>query len=366
VNDYLEQVERILADAHGESDSDVALLEEAARLADRHGDVPLGLEVRLQLINAANFSGKHELVLVAFTWCLAQLDRDEQLRIDWERNVLWYYKWVINSLSEYSQVSRQQLERSFADMEDRYKRAGFGMGAIYNCKAYTSIRLGDMDAHREARALWRKSPNDEISDCRACQTDVAVAYDLEVGELEKAVKTAHPIIMGRQQCAEIPCLTHGRLLLPLLKLGSADLAEQLHRATLKQALSTREFIATAGHHCAYLALTGKLPRALKVFETGMAGTMTMKRPWDRMIFLQRAEVLFEILAQSQDKPMKIKVPKSVPFYREDQTYSPSMVARALNEMGSGLAADFDRRNGNNYMQQRHQRFREMVAAISAK
>jgi hypothetical protein len=64
--------------------------------------------------------------------------------------------------------------------------------------------------------------------------------------------------------------------------------------------------------------------------------------------------------------MKIKVPKSAPFYREDQTYSPSMVARALNEMGSGLAADFDRRNGNNYMQQRHQRFREMVAAISAK
>src|SRR5258708_5120755 len=151
MKDYQTQVRRIFSEAKGNSDSDVALLE-------------------------------------AFAWCLAQLDRDEQARLRSERRLLWFYKWVINSLSEFSQVSRQQIERSFADMADRYKRAGYGLGAIHHCRAYTSIRLGDMQAHREARAFWRQAPRDGISDCTACLTDGAVGEELGACDLEGAGK----------------------------------------------------------------------------------------------------------------------------------------------------------------------------------
>jgi hypothetical protein len=363
VSEYQKEVQRLLRSATGKSDSDVALLEEAARLADSHGDVPLGLQVRIRMISSANFSGNHELVLVAFTWCLSQLDRDESLRARHQWNVLWYYKWVINSLSKYAQVSRQQLEQSFADMSNRYKQAGFGLSAIYDCRAYAMIRMGDLDAHREARALWMKTPRDGLSDCNACQTDTAASFDLEVGEFEKAVATAEPIIKGRQRCAEVPCRTFGRLLLPLLKLGQLDLAESLQPRVIRQTLSSRDFLSLAGEHAAYLAISGKFAKAIPIFETGMSWVMIVRRAWDRMLFLQGAVVLFERLATQGDEAIKVKIPASAPFYREDDTYKPSFLAQELEGMRASVAGELDRRNGNNFMAQRYLRYRELVKDI---
>lgn len=362
-DDYQVEVNRLIATAGGKSDGDVALLDEAARLADTHGDVPLGIKVRLKLMEAANGAGNQEVVLVAFTWSLAQIDRDEDVRAKFERRVLWYYKWAIQSLSEYAQVSRRQIESSFADMADRYTRAGHGMGAVHKCKACTSIRLGDVDAHRDARERWTRAPRDGISDCAACQTHAGVEFDIEFGDLDAAVRRADPIIRGRQSCIGVPTSTFGPMLLPLVARGDVDLAEQFHRRTIRPVLASREFTATIGDHCAYLAVRGRFTKAIQAFETGMSWVMELRRTWDRMLFLQNAVVVFERLAAARDEPLRLKVPESAPFYRDDHTYEPAAVAEALRRMHAERAAELDQRNGNAYMQQRHQRFRELVASL---
>jgi hypothetical protein len=363
VSDYVQEVSRIAKEAKGTSDTDVVLLEEATRLADLHGDVPLGLKVRLRLIQAAERTGNYEQVLVAFSWCLAQIDRDEALRIAMQRRVLWYYKWATASLCKYSQVSREQIEHSFADMADRFQRAGFGDGAVHKCRAFASIRLGDLSALGEARLRWVASPRDGISDCAACQADGTVECDLEIGDIKAALRAAEPIIRGNLKCTSIPCATFGRLLLPVLKLGAPKMADLLHAGSIRQTLSQRDFLESIGDHCAYLAITGQIAKAVRVFETGMAWVMIARRTWDRMIFLEKAVVLFERLAQTGQGPMQLKIPNNAIFHRDDDTYEPLVIAQGLHQMRGELAGEFNRRNGNTYMDVRYGRFREMVAAI---
>lgn len=360
------QVKELMSKATGMSDADVALLDQAARLADQHGDVVLGLRARLKLISAANWSGNREMVLVAFTWCLTQIDRSDDLRAHFGRSVLWHYKWVVHSLSEYAQISRQQIEQSFADMTERFTKAGYNLGAVHKCAAHVSIRLGDMDAHKTAREQWAQSPRDRISDCIACQSEAAVQFDLELGDLDAALRSAAPIIAGRQRCTEVPTTTFGPLLLPLLKRGDDQFAAVLHQRTIRPVLGSSEFISTLGHHCAYLAITGRFTNAIRAFEAGLAWTMAIRRTWDRMLFLQGAAVLFDRLSAARDDRLRLKVPESAPFHRADHTYAPADIAHALNRMTGDLAAEFDRRNGNDYMTRRYCRFRDLAAAIPSR
>lgn len=362
MNDIESQVKQLMDKATGMSDADVALLDQAARLADQHGDVALGLRARVKLITAANWAGNHEMVLVAFTWCLAQIDRSEELRARFGRSVLWRYKWVIGSLSEYAQISRVQIERGIADMTERFTRAGYNMGAVHKCLANASIRLGDMESHRAARERWSTSPRDTISDCIACESNAAVKFDLEAGDLDAALRAAQPIIAGRQRCTSVPAATFGPLLLPLLRRGDDELAALLHYRTIRRVLSSSE-VDTLGDHVAYLAVIGQFPKAIKAFETGMAWTMALRRTWDRMLFLQGAAVAFERLAATRNDPCRLKIPESAPFHRADDTYAPADVARALDRMTGELTVEFDRRNGNDYMTRRYERFRELAAAV---
>jgi hypothetical protein len=197
-----------------------------SRLTDLHGDAALGLTVRLRLINAANYSGNHELVLVAFTWCLAQMDRDEELRKLSERKLLWY-----------------------------------------------------------------------------------------------------------------------------------------HRQNLRQTLSSRDFLGTIGPHIVYLSLTGRNAAALKLFETGVAWLAVTRRTWERMLFAEHAAVLFERMASEANEPIQIRIPEAIPIYRSDDTYRPAAVAAAMNDMRMELAAEFDRRNQNQSMEHRHQRFRQLLESL---
>jgi hypothetical protein len=187
---------------------------------------------------------------------------------------------------------------------------------------------------------------------------------LETGDLAAAVQTAGPILEGRQACTEVPCITYGMLLLPLLKLGRMDEADKIQLQGNRQARSGRDMVITASEHCAYLALAGKFSRAISIFETAIVWFYDVKRTWERMMFLQSAMVLFEQLAAGRDKPIKLRIPESAAFFNADSSYVPSTVLRSMKQTHDGLLAEMNRRNGNDYLSQRHQRFRELVAAAA--
>src|SRR5437870_10345778 len=107
--DYRDQIDEVLGKAQdlGNGPTQYALTDEAVRIADAHGDVDAGFQARQEYIKATMFSGQPDKMLVAFSWCLSQVDRNPE-RFDRYR-LLWQYKWVVNSLPDFPQISLAQI-----------------------------------------------------------------------------------------------------------------------------------------------------------------------------------------------------------------------------------------------------------------
>ncbi len=120
---YREHIEELWAEADllSEGPAKVVLLEEAIRLADTHGDLELGFDLRENLIEACTFCGLGEKSLVAFIWCLGQCDRHpERFSQD---DLLWKYKWIITALRIFQHTLVERCVFAVAAHGDKFVRA---------------------------------------------------------------------------------------------------------------------------------------------------------------------------------------------------------------------------------------------------
>jgi len=62
-----------------------------------------GFHLRQELIEAATFGGMEDRALIAFSWCLAQSDKDAD-RFP-EQDLLWgKYKWILAGITDFPGV----------------------------------------------------------------------------------------------------------------------------------------------------------------------------------------------------------------------------------------------------------------------
>src|SRR5437868_4533443 len=161
---YREQIDELLAQAAEmrNGPAKMALAEDAVHLADYHNDVEAGFDARLEYVSAALFAGMPDRMLVAFSWMLAQFDRNPD-SFDSHR-LLWQYKWVVNALPDFPQITRAQIEEMFADMERRYREFGASMQSIAFKKRGVACKMGDWEAAAEANRAMASLRRDELSD----------------------------------------------------------------------------------------------------------------------------------------------------------------------------------------------------------
>ena len=155
--DFESEVDELLRQSYrqGAGPAKIALVEGAVRLADAHQRTDLGFATRKELIRAATLCGSPEKAMVAFTWCLGWCDREPE-RFS-EDDILWQYKWIMGNVSEFPQVTREQIDGMAEDMTLRYQRCGRGMRAVHKLRCLIAM---DMERHDDARTfqrLWRFS-----------------------------------------------------------------------------------------------------------------------------------------------------------------------------------------------------------------
>ena len=344
--DYQDQVEELLDQASvlPEGPSKLALLEEAVRLADAHRDVALGDEVREAVIQTATFSGYPEKALVAFSWRLAQADRaPEQFP---ETELMWAYKWIVGSLASFPQIARHQIEDAFDDMTRRFQRCGYGMRSIYKLRWDAALDMGEADEARRYYRLWEKTSHDANSDCLACEQDSRVLYHVFFNKHEKAVQTADPIVNGSLACATVPERTYGRVLLPLLRLGQVEKAAEYYRKGYRLIRANRKYLNYLGDYLIFLGLTGNLSQGVKLFEKHLEYVLETMDLIARWRFHLAARFFLPLVAESGQTSLKLRLPKTMPGYRETGRYDVSALASAVEETCRDLAVRFDARNGN--------------------
>ena len=319
------------------------LLEQAVRLADSLGDVAAGWDARDALMEAATMGGYPEKTLVAFGWNLAQFDRvGDQYGWD-EDDLLWKYKWVINSLWNFPSITRTQIEAAFADFQARLERFGYGSRTLYYFRWIYESARGDRAAAEGWRSEWSRTKRDGISDCSACEASFVVDYLRD--DPTAALEAAKPILNGRLRCAEVPHTTLAAILEPMLKMGQFEEAVSAHRRGYKMIRDNQEFLIAAGQHMAFLAYTHNLPKALELFECHLPWALATADMNRRYSFYGDALALLRRLRDAGQSYVQLKVPKNFAVQpSSDGLKVAALEAHLLSEVTT-IAAAFDARNG---------------------
>jgi hypothetical protein len=346
--DYTTQVQELLEQAEEIEDgaSRIALVEEAIRIADTHGDVTLGFTARRELVEAGTFFGEADKALVAFTWCLGQCDRSPE-EFD-EEELLWQYKWVVNNLAEFPQLSRQQILEVLDDMTRRYRKVGSGLRAVYKIRCNIARDMGDRDEARHWQREWRDAPRDALTDCAACERDDQIAYMLYASKDERALELATPILRGAMRCAEIPHHTLARVLLPLVRLGRVPVAMACHQQGYRLISRNRDFIGEMASHVNFLGLTGNLSRGVQLVEKHVPWALETPELGKRFQFYLSARFVLGQLRDAGTSSAQLRLPSTFPAYQESGRYEVPALAGWFDTAVRELAARFDTRNGNDW------------------
>lgn len=324
----------------------VALIEQAILLADSMNDIRAGYDLRTQLASDATFEGFPEKVLVAYSWNLAQSDRDPEKFP--ESNLLWNYKWAISSLWQFPQITRQQLDDSLADLTRRYQRNGGSMRPVYNLRCDIATLLGDRQAVLDNFPLWRKAPRDHLTDCEACDRAGMVSTYRWLGQYRRSLQVAKPILDRTMWCHTVPHTTYGNVLTTLLRVGRVQDAAEFHAIGYPMVRNQLNYIDTVGDHLTYLVLVRELSLALKVFETHFRLALAATSPLDRFNFYLSALLLFVVLQTTSSKvrKRKLRLPETFPLWNEQGSYEYAQLADWLQTEATALADQFDQRAGN--------------------
>ncbi len=319
------------------------LLEKAVRLADSLGDIAAGWDARDTLMEAATMGGYPEKTLVAFGWNLAQFDRvGEQYGWD-EDDLLWKYKWVLNSLWNFPSITRTQIEAAFADFQARLERFGYGPRSLYYFRWIYESARGDAEAAEIWRDQWSRARRDGISDCSACEASFVVDYSRD--DPEAALEAAKPILNDRLRCAEVPHTTLAAILEPMLKTEQLQPAVSTHLRGYKMIRDNQEFLIAAGQHMAFLAYTHNLPQALELLERHLPWALATADLNRRYSFYRDALVLLRCLRDAGQTHVQLKVPKDFAIQPNLNGLEVAALEAYMLSEATTIAAAFDARNG---------------------
>jgi hypothetical protein len=361
--DWREQFEELIGRASRmkPGETKVMALEEAARLADTHGDLELSFEARDALIDAGTFGGFPDKALVAFAWCRGQAKKDPE-RFD-SALLLWKQKWVVARLDDFPHVTLKQIREALDDLEQTYAKVDAGKRSVLKLRYQTARDMGAQAEADQYWAKWVEAPRDHLTDCRACDQDDEIDYFIERGDHARAVEKARPILDGRLRCAEIPHLTYGSVLYPLLKLGQLEEARDCHLHGYPMVSRNRDFLATVGEHIEFLALTDNLARGLTLFEKHLGWALNHASYRDRFTFHSAASLLLSRLVTEGRETVSLRLPKTFPLRQREGTYETKALHDWLEGQAKEIGGRFDARNGTDRFEKLLQRTRELVSDV---
>ena len=332
----------------------VNLLSEAVRLADADNDVMRGFEARLMLMPAAQMASLPHQLVVAFTWCLAQSDRDPETFP--AEDLMWRYRWVVSQLPHFPDVSREQIDESFTDMSQRYAAMGASPRPVHLLKMFLSIRLRDIPAGQEA---WRKcvrSRHDIWCDSTRTEKAFRLEYLVLAKRYREAVAQNPLVVAGFVDDRHFFALDAADILKPLLELGRVEDALRVQQAGYRLVARDPGKLDGVSRHLAFFARLDDFPKALKILRENIANLAVAPLLMDRFDILLATRLLALRMKRAGHEAMKVKLPDSIPLTAGKKGYDLDELAEWIREDLEPIAARFDARNGNSW-------FADTMAAI---
>ena len=349
---YESQIDELLLEAYDAplGSARLGFLEAAVNLADQHNDLDRAFTARQQIIQTGVFCGAPEKALPAFSWCLAQSDRYPDKFVasqgGFANDLMWEFKWMVENLPLFPQVTRSQLDATFDDMERRYTAHNISLRPVWMHRGLAAATMGDgNDRIVELRRHWQDLRRDVYADCTACEAAKEIRIHLELGEHERALKRAEPVIDGRLTCAQVPASVMCELLSPLHERGQTARADELHQRGYRMCKTNPEFTESVGIHLRYATLRGRLDEATRIFERHLIWALEMRTPhWQLAFYLGALTYLTRVVSNSAE--LRVRLPPEHELSRDDGVYDGQQILGWFEQTSRAIADQFDERNGN--------------------
>lgn len=349
--DHAGQVDRLLAQANAlpHGPTRIELCEEAARIADLHNDPDLAYRAREELVEAACFGGRPDLLIVGFSWCLSTFDKDDGGNIS-AFQLLWRMKWVVGALPKFPEIELATIHQMLDDMERRFAEFGGSLQPVVGKRRMVALQTGDFEAAAAAHKKVMRMPRTFLSDCHACELDALAGYWMDIGKTALGVRKAEELIHSRMRCAKVPDSTYADVLLPMIKAGRAADAMTYHKKGYPLIRRNVGDLWHWGQHMAYLSLTGNDARAVKLLETHLPDVEASHDPLGSLAFFRTMLIVVEGLMDKKEK-MTLRVPPESPFANQSGEYVLSDFAKQVRSRVLEISRRFDRRNVNSYYEE---------------
>lgn len=317
-----------------------AATELITREIEEHGPREILPEALLSLVAAHTFSGGEDLAFAPFARALRLWDEAPELFDEQDTSTLfWSFKWVAAATCSFPQISRAQAEALLANMERRYRLAGYSVAAVEKIRLQWRLHTGEEP--REVLQRWLTATRDGSTDCAACDISAHARVLGALGELDEAARIAHE---QDGRCNREPAGTFYDLAGIELRRGDANAA----RAALRQARreEKREDVDGCaewrGRDFEVLARTGDLDLALRrLAATSPAAGLSGEDPLDTL------DLLRSVCAGLSANPERLgDAAPSLPGVAGASTLG--SLLELVRDRATELADQFDRRNGTQH------------------
>jgi hypothetical protein len=309
-------VEELIADLKNQAAnlpagaSKVALLEEVVRLADSIGDVKQGYDLRHELMSAATLGGRSDILIVAFTWCIAQYDNAPHLFNAWD--MLWKYKWFIYDVVDFPDVPKKKIIELMEDMTRRYKEYGSTLNPVYYTRRDIFEAIGEVDLADIEHAKYLRTDRDNLSDCEACVADSDSGYYADKNQWKKSIARLDNVLSGKLKCVRQPLGAYFSVLYPLLRIGNLDLAKH-YQSKGARLISNGgvEYLWYYARQLNFWSLIGEMAKAKTNIERWLPEALFAISLDDRFSFIKSCIVFTERLMLDGITSIKIQLPDTI-------------------------------------------------------
>jgi hypothetical protein len=195
-------------------------------------NIDLEFDARMTYIRQSVFLNQDQEVIAMFPWFLNECDSKDNYHKYLQ--VLWTFKWVINSVTDFPAISLAKIEGLFQEFERRFEEYGTGDRVINYFKAQMESQLGNIDKSLEfATAYFSDKKTCELDDCAACQPNNISRVFLVAEQYDRMMECIQPILDGKLTCHVVPHTTFPKAAYASMRTGAWEQAGHYVQSTYK-------------------------------------------------------------------------------------------------------------------------------------
>ena len=300
---------------------------------------------RFEYVKESIFHDDNFKAILMFPELLQVFDEHPEQEDDTYDDVMLAYKWILENMTDYYQISREEIEKYYEDYKERCQKYGFSLRVYYMKKSLFYLPF-DVNASKTAYQAFHDCKRDANSDCEACEIHHDMSMALDFGNEEEALRVAAPILDGSKYCGEVPHVSYGALTRFYLYKGDLEEAAYYGKLCARYTDNEPEFLAESGY---LLELYSAVePRTgWKIFKNNVEHFVQCRNPMMRMCFARGAYRLLQCIEKETEFAESILL-KPLPLHRAEEGYRVKELTAYFYDIAKQQSLLLDQRNGSNY------------------